>query len=66
MDTELISTSSEKPKRQLTLKDWINLPEELRAELIDGRIVYKAMPTFEHGRIQAKLSSFLSDVYDHK
>ena len=31
------------------LEAWLSLPNADRAEMLDGRIVYKAMPTFEHG-----------------
>lgn len=31
------------------LEAWLSLPDGDRAELIDGRIVYKAMPSIEHG-----------------
>lgn len=31
------------------LDAWLSLPEGDRAELLDGRIVYKAMPSIEHG-----------------
>jgi Uma2 family endonuclease len=31
------------------LEAWLSLPDGDRAELLDGRIVYKSMPSFEHG-----------------
>lgn len=42
-----------------TLADWLARPEETGAELIGGRIVYKAMPSPEHGRAQRKLGEAL-------
>jgi Uma2 family endonuclease len=42
-----------------TLAEWLAQPEERGAELIGGRIVYKAMPSPEHGRAQRKLGEAL-------
>ena len=44
-----------------TIEDWLALPDDARFELIDGELVEKAAPTFEHGRAQFKLSGFLGD-----
>jgi Uma2 family endonuclease len=46
-------------QRLATLAEWLAQPEELGAELIGGRIVYKAMPSPEHGRAQRKLGEAL-------
>src|SRR5581483_8625223 len=46
--------------------DWLAEPEDRGAELIDGRIVYKAEPSAEHGRIQLALGSILRGPYDRK
>ncbi len=48
-----------------TFEEWINLPEELHAELIDGKLIYESMPNLEHGRSRGRLFSFLSPLYDH-
>jgi Uma2 family endonuclease len=45
--------------RRATLAEWLIEPEERGAELISGRIVYKAMPSPEHGRAQRKLGEAL-------
>jgi Uma2 family endonuclease len=45
--------------RRATVPEWLALPEEKGAELIGGRIVYKALPSPEHGRAQRKLGESL-------
>ena len=45
--------SSAVPKRPAkTVADWLALPADARFELIDGELVEKAAPTFEHGLAQ--------------
>ena len=44
---------------QATLEEWLAIPEEARAELIDGQIVYHAMPGPRHGRAQGELFALL-------
>ena len=41
--------------RRATLAQWLAIPEERRAELINGRIVYQGMPGPVHGRSQGKV-----------
>ena len=36
-----------------TIADWLAQPEERRLELIDGELVEKAAPSYEHGRVQS-------------
>lgn len=45
--------------RQATVAEWLAEPEEKGAELIRGRIVYKAFPNPEHGLTQAKTAEAL-------
>ncbi len=41
-----------------TARDLLGIPEEQRFhEIIDGEIVQKASPSFEHGAAQTKLSA---------
>lgn len=48
---------------KLTLEEFLALPEtEPASELIDGDVVQKPMPTFEHGIIQ-RLLSFVFTLY---
>ncbi len=50
-------------KPKLTLEEFLALPEtEPASELIDGEVVQKPMPTFEHGIIQ-RLLSFVFTLY---
>jgi len=55
-----------RPGRRATIKDWLALPEEQRAELIDGRIVYQGMAGPVHGRAQSKVNGRLSEPYDRR
>ena len=56
------ATEPSRPRRA-TLAEWLAQPEEKAAELIRGRIVYKAFPSPAHGRAQRKLGTFV-DVFD--
>jgi Uma2 family endonuclease len=47
------------PERKATVEDWLRIPEEKRAELIGGRIVYHLFPGVKHGDTQAQISHFL-------
>lgn len=47
------------PEGRATIEDWLRIPEEKRAELIHGRIVYHAFPGVKHGDTQAQISHFL-------
>ena len=49
--------------RRATLAEWLAEPDEKGAELIRGRIVYKAFPSPAHGRAQRKLGTFV-DAFD--
>jgi len=47
-----------------TLADWLALPDDHRFELIDGELVEKATPTFEHGRSQGHTAVAISGPFD--
>lgn len=49
--------------RPVSVAEWLLVPEEKGAELIRGRIVYKAFPSPVHGRTQRKLGAFV-DAFD--
>ena len=49
-----------------TLADWLAIPEERRAELIDGRLVYSALPGPRHGRIQGSFFGALGPRFDRR
>jgi Uma2 family endonuclease len=42
--------------KPVTVADWLAQPEDARLELIDGVLLPKAAPTFEHGRAQVGTS----------
>jgi len=50
----------------VTIAGWLAVPEEARAELIGGRLVYQGMPGPRHGRAQLGAGSRLRDPYDRK
>jgi Uma2 family endonuclease len=55
-----------RPQREATLEEWLAIPEERRAELIGGRIVYQGMPGPVHGRTQGRTIALVSDPYDRQ
>jgi len=44
----LSAGGAEKKQGQYTLADYYALPEDVRAELIDGELIYMEAPSFEH------------------
>jgi Uma2 family endonuclease len=52
--------------RRATIAEWLAIPEERRAELIGGRIVYQGMPGPVHGRSQLAMGSFVRGPYDRR
>ena len=53
-------------ERIYTIEDIYNLPEGIRAELIDGQIYYMAPPTRRHQRIAGTLYRKIADYIDKK
>lgn len=49
-----------------TVADWLAQPEDARLELIDGELIEKAMPTFEHGRAQGHTIGALGGPFDRR
>lgn len=62
----LESTSSRPPMPRASIAEWLAIPEERRAELIDGRIVYQGMPGPAHGRAQGNVFSALAPRFDRR
>lgn len=62
---EVVSSVPPAPRRA-TIDDWLAIPPERRAELIDGRIVYYAMPGPRHGRIQGRIFAALGAPFDRR
>jgi Uma2 family endonuclease len=55
MQTATSPESQASPTRRATVDDWLAIPEERRAELIHGWIVYHALPTLKHGAAQGEV-----------
>lgn len=53
-------------KRDFTTEDLDNLPEGVRAEIIDGQIFYMASPTTTHQRILSRLGVALANHIDSR
>lgn len=49
-----------------TEEDYYNLPEDVRAELIDGRIYYQAAPNRKHQRISGELYTIINNYIKSK
>lgn len=60
------SGPSEPSPRRATVAEWLAIPEERRAELIDGRIVFQGPSTPTHGRAQGNLFSALAPRFDRR
>lgn len=49
-----------------SLADWLAQPAEARLELIDGALIEKAAPDYEHGRTQLDLAQQIRPWYHHR
>jgi Uma2 family endonuclease len=49
-----------------SLADWLALPNDARFELIDGELIEKAPPSFEHGRAQGRVCLVIGGRFDRK
>jgi Uma2 family endonuclease len=49
-----------------TIADWLAQPDDARRELIDGELIEKAAPTFEHGRAQGHTVGALGGPFDRR
>lgn len=49
-----------------TIEDIYALPDEVRAELIDGQIYYMATPTRTHQKISMSLSRVIGNYIESK
>jgi Uma2 family endonuclease len=57
---------SEQAGARATIEEWLALPEELRAELIDGQIIRHALPGPEHGRTQGKTFALVDGPFGRR
>lgn len=55
-----------RPAQRATIKEWLAIPEEKRAELIDGVIVYQGMPGPLHGEVQGKTFSLADGPFGRR
>lgn len=46
--------------------DWLAQPAEARLELIDGELIEKAAPDYEHGRTQLDVAQQIRPWYHHR
>ncbi len=53
-------------RRDAIAADLLRLPDEVAAEIIDGELVKKAMPSFEHGSAQLGVGSQLFGPYNRR
>ncbi|KYF85168.1 hypothetical protein BE17_04160 [Sorangium cellulosum] len=54
-----------RPQRHATAADLLAIPEAERFhEIIDGDLIRKAVPSWSHGRAQARMITRVSDPYD--
>lgn len=55
------------PQKQIyTESDYYALPEDIRAELIDGQIYYQAAPSYKHQKILGYLYKIIANYIDSK
>lgn len=55
------------PQKQIyTEDDYYSIPEDVRAELIDGQIYYQAAPSRAHQRALSKLHQRIANYIDAK
>ena len=52
--------------RPATVADWLAAPEDARLELIDGELIPKAAPSYEHGRAQGHTHGALVGPFDRR
>jgi Uma2 family endonuclease len=63
MTSPIENSPAKAPK---TIEDWLAQPEERRLELIDGALVEKAAPSFEHSIAQAAIVGRLQSPFHRK
>lgn len=52
--------------RRKTLEEWLAAPESARLELIDGELIEKAAPTFEHGLAQSLTAGVIASAFHRR
>lgn len=57
---------SDNPEQRATIDDWFSMPEDMGAELLNGRIVFKGAPGPTHDRAQMSLTELLRGSYHRR
>ncbi|MES2614020.1 MAG: Uma2 family endonuclease [Bdellovibrionota bacterium] len=53
-------------RQLISVEDWLEIGEEERCELIEGDIVYKAMPSSEHSDSQSAIAAVVKNEFQWK
>ena len=53
-------------KKYYTVEDYFNIPEDIRAELINGQLFYMTTPSTQHQRILGRLYTIIRNYIDSK
>ena len=53
-------------EKYYTVEDYFNIPEDIRAELINGQLFYMATPSTQHQRILGRLYTIIRNYIDSK
>ena len=53
-------------EKYYTVEDYYDMPEDIRAELIEGQIVYMAAPSTQHQRISSHLHLIIGNYINSK
>lgn len=61
-----VTAAAPLPRRPATVDDLARLPEGRAAEIIDGELIEKAQPTFEHGSAQSAIVGQLFGPYNRR
>lgn len=61
-----MSSAAKGSRGTKTIDDWRALPADARFELIDGELVEKALPTFDHGRAQGGTIATIRPPFDRR
>jgi Uma2 family endonuclease len=64
--TSIVASDPRREPRRATIREWLAIPEEERAELIDGAIIYQAMPGPEHGLAQGKMFALVDTPFGRR
>lgn len=54
------------PEQEVSVEDWFALPEDMGAELINGRLVYNGTPGAAHRRAQMGLMELIRGPYHRR